>query len=318
MLEMVVELQDDRTMFKKNLVRVEMFKKSLGMYKELFELLLQETFQIFEKIEELSANICMMARIQRANINSDEWLSYDSAFIIEVQTPSTRYMNPLFSNSNHEQTYYAQPRIINSKIGNDKINSDIIFDDSNVEVNSGSVEHDKNAHDLHDNELEQLARNAYNEAEKQKILDQKDKIRALEKERDDLQLNVSEQRKQVLELQTVQTSLKHKLNANKDKYLNDLLNFEAKLKKNENVVIKMSKFVQALFKLGPKPLSVYDPQLKHGLGYENPYTLKQAIFKNLKLYDALYLHSSKVHVNVCDTEEILKDATSVKLKWKTK
>ncbi|GJZ92882.1 hypothetical protein Tco_0664947 [Tanacetum coccineum] len=60
----------------------------------------------------------------------------------------------------------------------------------------------------------------------------------------------------------------------------------------------MSNSVQALFVLGPKPLSVYDLQLKHGLRYENPYTLKQAISKNPKLYDASYLYSSKVHVNI--------------------
>ncbi|GKA70412.1 putative ribonuclease H-like domain-containing protein [Tanacetum coccineum] len=146
----------------------------------------------------------------------------------------------------------------------------------------------------------------------------RDKIRALEKERDDLQLNVSEQRKQVLELQTAPTSLKRKLNANEDKYLDDVLDLEAKLKKDEKVVIKMSNYVQALFMLGPKLLSVYDPQLKHGLGYENPYTLKHAIFKNPKLYDASYLHSSKVHVNVCDIKEILEDATKSQIKMKNK
>nr|GEU80197.1 retrovirus-related Pol polyprotein from transposon TNT 1-94 [Tanacetum cinerariifolium] len=120
-----------------------------------------------EELEELSANICMMARIQPANNESDEGPSYDSAFISDVQTPSTSYMNPLFSNSNHEQTYHEQPKIIKAKIIDDQINSDIIFDDPNVEVNSGSVEHDKNAHDSHDIKLEQLARNAYKEVEDQ-------------------------------------------------------------------------------------------------------------------------------------------------------
>ncbi|GJU66458.1 hypothetical protein Tco_1252717 [Tanacetum coccineum] len=107
-----------------------------------------------EEIEELSANMCMMARIQPANIDSDEGPSYDSAFISEVQTPSTSYMNPLFSINNHEQTYHEQPKIINSTTCDDQINSDIIFDDPNVEVNDGRVEHDKNAHDSYDNELE--------------------------------------------------------------------------------------------------------------------------------------------------------------------
>ncbi|GKB63881.1 hypothetical protein Tco_0920067 [Tanacetum coccineum] len=70
-----------------------------------------------EEIKELSANICMMARIKQANIDSDEGPSYDFAFI---------------------------------------------------KVNDGNHEHDRNAHDTHDNELKLLARNAYKEAEKVK------------------------------------------------------------------------------------------------------------------------------------------------------
>ncbi|GJZ84606.1 hypothetical protein Tco_0649945 [Tanacetum coccineum] len=37
-----------------------------------------------EEIEELSANICLMARIQPTNIDSDEGPSYDSAFLSEL------------------------------------------------------------------------------------------------------------------------------------------------------------------------------------------------------------------------------------------
>ncbi|GJW09311.1 hypothetical protein Tco_1575138 [Tanacetum coccineum] len=63
----------------------------------------------------------------------------------------------------------------------------------------------------------------------------RDKIRALEKERYDLQSNVSEQRKHVFELQNAQTVLKRKMNADEDKYLDNVLNLEEKLKKNEIV-----------------------------------------------------------------------------------
>ncbi|GKF01530.1 hypothetical protein Tco_0028453 [Tanacetum coccineum] len=120
-----------------------------------------------EELEELSANIYMMARIQPTNIDSDEGPNYDSAFISDVQSPSTSYINPLFTNNNHEQTYHEQPKIIISIIGDD-LNRDIIFDDPNVEVNNGSVEHDKYVHDSY--KLEQLTKNAYKEAKKQQML----------------------------------------------------------------------------------------------------------------------------------------------------
>ncbi|GJT94320.1 hypothetical protein Tco_1083165 [Tanacetum coccineum] len=286
-----------------------------------------------EEFEELSVNICMMARIQQANIDSDEGPSYNFAVISEVQTPSTSFMNLLFSNSDHEQTYHEQPKIINSTNARNAYKEaekqQILAQkvkQQNVELTKQLEQYKERVRVFGNNKrqtnqvfIKNLAsliigpKRIETEFQTQFIHD-RDKIIALEKEKDDLQLNVSEQRKQILELKSTQTSLKCKLNANEDKYLDDVMNLEAKLKKNENVVMKMSNYLQALFMLGPKPLSVYDPQLKRGLGYENPYTLKQAIFQNSKLYDASYLHSSKVHVNVCDTEEILKDATNSQIK----
>ncbi|GKA05605.1 retrovirus-related pol polyprotein from transposon TNT 1-94 [Tanacetum coccineum] len=116
-----------------------------------------------EEIEELSANICLMARIQPADNTSDAGPSYDSAFISEVQSSS--------NNENEEQMYPTHTKIINSTIGDDQIDSDIIFDSPNGNVNSGSVEKDTHVPDLC--ALEQLARNAYQEAEKQQIFSQK-------------------------------------------------------------------------------------------------------------------------------------------------
>ncbi|GJU92658.1 integrase, catalytic region, zinc finger, CCHC-type containing protein [Tanacetum coccineum] len=103
-----------------------------------------------EEIKELSANICLMARIQPANIDSEAGPSYNSAFLIE---------------------YLNQPKVINNTIGDDQIDINIIFDAPNDDVNSGSVEEDTNVQQSY--ELEQLARNAYREAEKQQIIAKK-------------------------------------------------------------------------------------------------------------------------------------------------
>nr|GEU96960.1 Gag-Pol polyprotein [Tanacetum cinerariifolium] len=56
-----------------------------------------------EEIYELSANICLMTRIQPTNSDSKAGPSNDSAFLSEVQTPSTSYMNSLFAKDNQEQ-----------------------------------------------------------------------------------------------------------------------------------------------------------------------------------------------------------------------
>ncbi|GJV08554.1 hypothetical protein Tco_1346210 [Tanacetum coccineum] len=110
-----------------------------------------------EEIKELNANICLMARIQPADNTSDVGPSYDSAFISEVQSSS--------NTENEEQMYPTHTKIINSTIGDDKIDSDIIFESPNGNVNSASIKKDTHVPDLC--ALEQLARNAYQEAEKQ-------------------------------------------------------------------------------------------------------------------------------------------------------
>ncbi|GJR42705.1 retrovirus-related pol polyprotein from transposon TNT 1-94 [Tanacetum coccineum] len=116
-----------------------------------------------EEIEELSANICLMARIQPADHTSDDGPSYESAFISEVQSSSI--------DENNEPMYPTHTKIINSTIGDDQINSNIKFDSFKGNVNSGSVEKDTHVPDLC--AVEKLARNAYQEAEKQQIFAQK-------------------------------------------------------------------------------------------------------------------------------------------------
>ncbi|GJY58356.1 hypothetical protein Tco_0458248 [Tanacetum coccineum] len=274
-----------------------------------------------EEIKDLSANICLMARIQLANIASDAEPSYDSAFLSE---------------------YPKQPKIINNIFGDDQIDKNIIFDEPNDDVNSSSVEDDNNAQQSY--ELEQLARNAYKEADKQQIIAKtvqqqntvltkqlelyKEKVRVFEitkgnnttyfneyieadqkakrfehitiiiiharygysaikkQQRDKLELSVVELKRQTVEFQKTQSILKRKMSENEDKYHDTVLDLEAKAKKNVDVMLKIGNSLQGMFMLGPKPVSYYDSQLKHGLGYANPYTLKKAISHNPKLYDA--------------------------------
>ncbi|GKA29109.1 retrovirus-related pol polyprotein from transposon TNT 1-94 [Tanacetum coccineum] len=268
-----------------------------------------------EEIKELSVNICLMSIIQPTNIASDARTSYDSAFLSE---------------------YPKQPKIINNTIGDDQIDSNIIFDEPNEDVNSSSVEYDNNVQESY--KLEQLARNAYKEAEKQQIIakkaDRKEKrfeqesqsqfihdrdiIQDLEQQRDTLELSFVEFKRQNVEHQKTQSILKRRMSENEDKYHDTVLDLEAKLKKNVDTVLKIGNSLQGIFILGPKPMSFYNSQLKHGLGYANPYALKKEISQNPKLYDASCLDDSKIHMNIRDTEDILDDATKSQIKMKNK
>ncbi|GJV92417.1 hypothetical protein Tco_1540230 [Tanacetum coccineum] len=146
----------------------------------------------------------------------------------------------------------------------------------------------------------------------------RDIIRDLEQQRDKLDLNVVELKRQIVELQKTQSILKRKMSENKDQYHDTILNLKAKVKKNVDTVLKIGISLQRTFMLGPKPMSFCDSKLKHGLGYANPYTLKKAISQNPKLYDASCLDDSKIHMNVRDTEDILEDATKSQIKIKNK
>ncbi|GKC39259.1 retrovirus-related pol polyprotein from transposon TNT 1-94 [Tanacetum coccineum] len=288
-----------------------------------------------EEIKELSTNICLMARIQPTNIYSDARPSYNSTFLSEVQTPSTSYVNPLFSKDNQEQKYSKQPKIINNTIGDDQIDSNIIFNKPNRDVNNGSIVYDNNVQESY--ALEQLARNAYKEAEKQQIIAKKagrkakqfaqesqsqfihdrDVIQDLEQQRDKLELSVVELKRQIVELQKTQSILKCKMSENEDQYHDIVLDLKVRAKNNEHVVLKTGDSLQGMFLLGPKLMSFNDSKVKHGLGYTNPYTLI-AISQNPKLYDASCLDDSKNPMHVRDTKDILDDATKSQIKMKNK
>ncbi|GJW53590.1 retrovirus-related pol polyprotein from transposon TNT 1-94 [Tanacetum coccineum] len=318
-----------------------------------------------EEIKELSANICLMARIQPADHTSDDGPSYESAFISEVQSSSI--------DENNEPMYPTHTKIINSTIGDDQINSNIKFDSFKGNVNSGSVKKDTHVPDL--STVEKLARNAYQEAEKQQIFAQqvqkqnthltsqlemykervrileninkdnnylnefleaderakrynkqaqsqlvrdRDIIRDLEKQRDKLDLDVKNYKRKNEELQKTHSILKRQMSEKEDTYHDTILDLEAKLKKNVDLILKLGNSLQGMFMLGPKPLSVYDQQLKHGLGYPNPYTLKQAISKCPKLYVASSLGNLEIPLNVRDSEDTLEDAFKSQQKMKEK
>ncbi|GKA13190.1 hypothetical protein Tco_0692836 [Tanacetum coccineum] len=108
------------------------------------------------------------------------------------------------------------------------------------------------------------------------------------------------------------------MSENEDKYHDTVIDLEARAKKNEDVVLKIGNSLQGMFMLGPKPMSFYDSNLKHGLGYANTYTLKKAISQNSKLYDASCFTDSKIHMNIRDIDDILDDATKSQTKMKNK
>nr|GEX98397.1 hypothetical protein [Tanacetum cinerariifolium]GEY00454.1 hypothetical protein [Tanacetum cinerariifolium] len=208
-----------------------------------------------------------------------------------------------------------------------------------LNVNSGRVEYDTNVQASY--EIEQLAKNAYKEAEKQqtnankvkqqnKVLSQqlklyKEKVWVFEITKGDNATFLNEFIKADSKARRLERDLQTQFICDQDiirdleqKQDNYILDLEAKSKENENVVLKISRSLQAIFMLRPKPMSFYDPDLKHSSGYQNPYTIRKAISQNLKIYYASCFGNTKIHANVRDTEDILDDATKSQKKMDNK
>ncbi|GJZ59570.1 hypothetical protein Tco_0615386 [Tanacetum coccineum] len=102
----------------------------------------------------------------------------------------------------------------------------------------------------------------------------------------------------------------------KDKYLNDILQLQAKNKDLENVVCKMGKSTETLRLLTNEQRAYWDNTRKSGLGYKGPCVLSLANAKNPKLYSAYELRDENVQLHVFDSEETLEDAEKSRLKMK--
>ncbi|GJY18925.1 hypothetical protein Tco_0390416 [Tanacetum coccineum] len=157
------------------------------------------------------------------------------------------------------------------------------------------------------------ARRLQNELQNQFIRD-RDKIRVLEQERDNLQLSVTELTRQSLERQKTQTILKRQPSDKEDKYLNDILRLQAKNKDLENIVCKMGKSTETLRLLTNEQRAYQGNIRKSGLGYKGPYVNSQANAKIPKLYNAYELRDKNVQLHVFDFEETLEDADKSRLK----
>ncbi|GJY01124.1 putative reverse transcriptase domain-containing protein [Tanacetum coccineum] len=200
------------------------------------------------------------------------------------------------NNENEEQMYPTHTKIINSTIGDDQIDSDIIFDSPNGNVNSGSIEKDTHVPDLFHNiqnttltsqlelykervrvleningdnnylneflEADKRAKHFSQQAQSQFVRD-RDIIRDLEKQRDKLDLDVKDYKRKNEELQKTHSILKRQMSENEDRYHDTVLDLEAKLKKNVDLILKLGNSLQGMFMLGPKPLFVYIRAIKH-------------------------------------------------------
>ncbi|GJU58995.1 hypothetical protein Tco_1236761 [Tanacetum coccineum] len=305
-------------------------------------------------LEELTAAVMLMARLQPADENVETVPSYDAKAVSQVHA----------SSKVHEQVSHGKRKTIIQTTDDDQIDSNIIFDDPFVENNRGTSEHDLTAHDEY-REIQMLAYNVQREAENQKRLNNelkkqkdllqreletfKDRVktfesktiqystyketcdeleRELRNDKDTIDRLVKEKEKiqnDFLKVKNEKIIIQHETQLEKkafkereDRYLDDILDLEEKLSSHDRIVYKMGQSIQTIHMLGKKPNKVYDPFLKAGLGYTNPVRLKKAIAAQPKMYDGDLIHNNKLVIHTTDSEETLEDVDKSRNKMRHK
>ncbi|GKC03964.1 hypothetical protein Tco_0995574 [Tanacetum coccineum] len=230
--------------------------------------------------------------------------------------------NILLLKSDHEQRHHEKLETIIHTSADDQINSDIIFDDPYVEYNGGQDEHDSNALDRPYTDIEFLINNERVkefENKPDQFLNYKEAYEKLQNkinveneqlynEKEEIRDQILKSQDETLKIKNETESFKKAFKAREDKYLEDIVTLEEKLKSHDQIIYKMSHSLQTIHMLGKKPSTLYNPYMKIGLGYQNPKRLKKAIEAQPKMYDGEKLKSNKLKVDLLDYEETLEDA----------
>ncbi|GJW16447.1 hypothetical protein Tco_0020580 [Tanacetum coccineum] len=154
----------------------------------------------------------------------------------------------------------------------------------------------------------------YKERVRSQFIRDQDIIRDLKQQRDKLDLAVIDYKRQNKEYQKTQTIFNQTQRDKEEKYLNDIIQLQAKVKDLENVVCKMGKSTETLRLLTNEQKAFRDNLRKSGLGYNGPYVLLQAYAKIPKLHRAYELCDENEQLDVFDYEDTLEDAEQSRLK----
>ncbi|GKB90933.1 hypothetical protein Tco_0963205, partial [Tanacetum coccineum] len=141
----------------------------------------------------------------------------------------------------------------------------------------------------------------------------------LKEQVDSLEKNLSKHIKEKECLLQTFTVLKNGSKEKEDKYMENEIDLEKKIKELDNVLFKVGQSAQTVHML-TKPQAFYDNIHKQALGYQNPFHLKKAQQIKPTLYDGIVMSDKRVAMLVIDDEEtlILEEDSRLKMSEKAK
>ncbi|GJZ54788.1 hypothetical protein Tco_0609981 [Tanacetum coccineum] len=127
---------------------------------------------------------------------------------------------------------------------------------------------------------------------------------ALKEQVDSLEQNLSKQIKEKECLLQTFTVFKSESKEKEDKYMENEIDLEKKIKELDNIISKVGQSAQTVHML-TKPQAFYDNIHKQALGYQNPFYLKKTQRIKPTLYDGIVIFAKHVAMPVIDDEETL-------------
>ncbi|GJZ77379.1 hypothetical protein Tco_0642051, partial [Tanacetum coccineum] len=127
---------------------------------------------------------------------------------------------------------------------------------------------------------------------------------ALKEQIDSLEQNLSKQIKEKESLFETFSVFKNESKEKENKYMENEIDLEKKIKELDNIVYKVGQSAQTVHML-TKPQAFYDNTHKQALGYQNPFYLRKAQRIKPTLYDGAVISKTHVAMPVIDDEETL-------------
>ncbi|GJR71260.1 retrovirus-related pol polyprotein from transposon TNT 1-94 [Tanacetum coccineum] len=239
--------------------------------------------------------------------------------------PFDTYLNDMENQSVHAMQDFEQTPAVDftdNEIHKQMINHVNNWEKANKEHNNESVTAELERYKERVKTFEQRLNIDLSSREKMIDSQMDDMIReklALKEQVDSLEQNLSKQIKEKECLLQTFTVFKNESKEKEDKYMENEIDLEKKIKELDNILFKVGQSAQTVQML-TKPQAFYDNIHRQALGYQNPFHLKKAQRIKPTLYDGIVMSDKHVAMPVIDDEEtlILEEESRSKMSEKAK
>ncbi|GJX96579.1 integrase, catalytic region, zinc finger, CCHC-type containing protein [Tanacetum coccineum] len=230
--------------------------------------------------------------------------NYGSDVISEVPNSKT-YLNDMDNQSVHALQDFEQSPVMDFTDNEISSDSNIIPYSQYLQETQQATVQDTNLQAQQDSMIlsviEQISREKMIDSQMDDMIREK---LALKEQIDSLKQNLSKQIKENESLFKTFTVFKNESKEKENKYMENEIDLEKKIKKLDNIVYKVGQSTQTVHML-TKPQAFYDNTHKQALDYQNLFYLKKAQRIKPTLYDGVVISNTHVAMLVIDDEKTL-------------